>query len=167
MDFSALVSESHSRRKWLVGFIDLWWEKSISDGKPCKSSHNFTGIISADRTFDRRLAEEEKGVRPWDDRNVNITGKNTNSFSFSLVYLPIKAPTHEQNNLNNTNTTKHIYRVPVIIYNTSNTVFCVGDAMTHHEGQNNLYHVLGVICPKYARKSCMKLWITWFWMFSP
>ena len=61
------------------------------------------------------------------------------SFSFSLVYLPIKAPTHEQNNLNNTNTTKHIYRVPVIIYNTSNTVFCVGDAMTHHEGQNNYY----------------------------
>ena len=59
--------------------------------------------------------------------------------SFSLVYLPIKAPTHEQNNLNNTNTTKHIYRVPVIIYNTSNTVFCVGDAMTHHEGQNNYY----------------------------
>ena len=56
-----------------------------------------------------------------------------------IVYLPIKAPTHEQNNLNNTNTTKHIYRVPVIIYNTSNTVFCVGDAMTHHEGQNNYY----------------------------
>ena len=64
---------------------------------------------------------------------------NAYSFSFSLVYLPIKAPTHEQNNLNNTNTTKHIYRVPVIIYNTSNTVFCVGDAMTHHEGQNNYY----------------------------
>ena len=38
-------------------------------------------------------------------------GRNQHSFSFSLVYLPIKAPTHEQNNLNNTNTTKHIYRV--------------------------------------------------------
>ena len=68
-----------------------------------------------------------------------IRNKFTLNYSFSLVYLPIKAPTHEQNNLNNTNTTKHIYRVPVIIYNTSNTVFCVGDAMTHHEGQNNSY----------------------------
>ena len=47
------------------------------------------------------------------------------NFSFSLVYLPIKAPTHEQNNLKNTNTTKHIYRVPVIQVT---TVLCVGDA---------------------------------------
>ena len=31
----------------------------------------------------------------------------------------------------NTNTTKHIYRVPVIQVT---TVVCVGDAMTHHEG---------------------------------
>ena len=32
-------------------------------------------------------------------------------FSFSLVYLPIKAPTLEQNNSKNTNTTKHIYKI--------------------------------------------------------
>ena len=30
---------------------------------------------------------------------------------FSLVYLPIKVPTFEQNNLKNTNTTKHIYKI--------------------------------------------------------
>ena len=76
------------------------------------------------------------------------------SFSFSLVYLPIKAPTHEQNNLNNTNTTKHIYRVPVIIYNTSNTVFCVGDAMTHHEGHRE------------KRKTFLKSKFGLFWYHS-
>ena len=48
----------------------------------------------------------------------------TYSFSLALVYLPIKAPTHEQNNLKNRNTTKHIYMVPG---NTSNySVMCWG-----------------------------------------
>ena len=35
----------------------------------------------------------------------------TMTVELSLVYLPIKAHTHEQNNLKNTNTTKHIYGV--------------------------------------------------------
>ena len=42
MDFSPLVSESHPRRfACQVGFGDLWWEKSISHGKPYKM-HIFT-----------------------------------------------------------------------------------------------------------------------------
>ena len=56
---------------------------------------------------------------------------NDKHYSFSLVDMPIKAPTLEQNNLKNTNTTKHIYRVPVIQVT---TVLCVGDAVTHHGG---------------------------------
>ena len=50
-------------------------------------------------------------------------------YSFSLVYLPIKAPTLEQNNSKNTNTTKHIAYLQDNTIICVHTMLCIGDAM--------------------------------------